>query len=263
MINSSNIWVVTDIDGTLMDHSYNYAPAKETIRWLQELNIPVIPCTSKTASEVKVIRRELSLHDPYIVENGGAIYGEELNGKSWHLILGESYERLEDILVSLSNDVDYELKPLNNLSDQEATDLTGLKGNDLALMRDRHWSMPFLNPPPNIESKLTNSCNKYNVVIFRGNRMSHLLSSNSNKGKAIDKLIEYSKKNNVYVIGLGDSPNDIPLLKRADYRIVIPSALGPNKRLIDELGNLDYIVSDQPHGLGWKKEINHLVKQLI
>ena len=263
MIDASNIWVVTDIDGTLMDHSYDYGPAKETIRWLQELNIPVIPCTSKTASEVKLIRRELSLRDPYIVENGGAIYGEELNGKTWDLILGETYERLESILVSLSKDVEYKLKPLNNLTDQEATDLTGLKGNDLTLMRDRYWSMPFLNPPRNIDGKLADCCKKYNVVIFRGNRMSHLLSSNSNKGKAIDKLIQYSKKTNVKVIGLGDSPNDIPLLKRADYRIVIPSSLGPNKRLIDELGNIDYIVSDKPHGLGWRKEINHLVKQLI
>ena len=30
---------------------------------------------SKTAAEVKVIRKELNLTDPYIVENGGA-YGE-------------------------------------------------------------------------------------------------------------------------------------------------------------------------------------------
>ena len=40
--------------------------AKETIKLLQELAIPVILCTSKTAAEVKVIRKQLNLTDPYI-----------------------------------------------------------------------------------------------------------------------------------------------------------------------------------------------------
>ena len=56
MIENSSIWVVSDVDGTLMDHSYDLTPAKETIKTLQKLSIPVILCTSKTAAEVKVIR---------------------------------------------------------------------------------------------------------------------------------------------------------------------------------------------------------------
>jgi len=52
MIENSSIWVVSDVDGTLMDHSYDLTPAKETIKTLQKLSIPVILCTSKTAAEV-------------------------------------------------------------------------------------------------------------------------------------------------------------------------------------------------------------------
>ena len=74
MIENSYLWVVSDVDGTLMDHSYDLTPAKETIKLLQELSVPIILCTSKTASEVKVIRNQLNLTDPYIVENGGAIH---------------------------------------------------------------------------------------------------------------------------------------------------------------------------------------------
>ena len=51
MIENSSIWVVSDVDGTLMDHSYDLTPAKETIKTLQKLSIPVILCTSKTAAE--------------------------------------------------------------------------------------------------------------------------------------------------------------------------------------------------------------------
>ena len=93
--------------------------------------------------------------------------------------------------------------------------------------------------------------------------MSHLLSEDSDKGKAIDKLINFSNKTNIKIIGLGDSPNDLPLLERANYRVVIPGIMGPNERLINELGALDYSVSDQPHGYGWKKEVKSLVSKLI
>jgi mannosyl-3-phosphoglycerate phosphatase len=245
-----------------MDHSYDLTPAKETIKILQKISIPVILCTSKTASEVKVIRKELNLTDPYIVENGAAIYGESLEKVNGKIILGEKYETLEEILNFISKEIDYKLIPLNNLSDEEATDLTGLKGNSLTLMRDRHWSMPFLNPPSYFEDRINMCCKKFKVDIFKGNRMSHLLSINSNKGKAINALKKYSNNQNIKIIGLGDSPNDLPLLLNSDIRVVIPGLDGPNLTLIDQLKDLEFILASEPNGYGWKNEINKLLNTL-
>ena len=262
MIENSTIWVVSDVDGTLMDHSYDLTPAKETIKILQKLSIPVILCTSKTASEVKVIREELNLTDPYIVENGAAIYGESLENVNGEIILGKKYESLEEILNLISKEIDYKLIPLNNLNDQEAIQLTGLKGNSLNLMRDRHWSMPFLNPPSYLEKKIDICCKKFKVDIFKGNRMSHLLSINSNKGKAINTLKKYSNIQDIKVIGLGDSPNDLPLLLNSDIRIVIPGIEGPNLSLLDQLNDLEFTLASEPNGYGWKNEINKLINNL-
>ena len=262
MFKNAKIWIVTDVDGTLMDHSYNLSPAKKTIKFLQNLKIPVILCTSKTASEVEIIRKDLNLSDPYIVENGAAIYGENVKGDKWEIILGERYQSLEKILKYLSQEVNFQLKPLNNLSDKEANELTGLSGDSLILMRDRHWSMPFLNTPIDIEKKLNVLCQKYKVKIFRGNRMSHLLSVNSDKGKAIKKLIQFSKNYSVKIIGLGDSPNDLPLLKTSDYKIVIPGINGPNQTLLNELGSINYITAKEPNGYGWQKEVTKLIQNL-
>ena len=261
MIENSSIWVVSDVDGTLMDHSYDLSPAKETIKKLQKLSIPVILCTSKTASEVKVIRKELNLTDPYIVENGAAIYGESLKRVNGEIILGIKYESLEEILNFISKEIDYKLTPLNNLTDQEATQLTGLVGNSLNLMRDRHWSMPFLNPPSYLEEKINICCKKFNVDIFKGNRMSHLLSTKSNKGKAINALKEYSNVHNIEIIGLGDSPNDLPLLLNSDIKIVIPGIDGPNLNLLEQLKDLEFILASEPNGYGWKNEINKLINK--
>jgi len=262
MIENSSFWVVSDVDGTLMDHSYDLTPAKETIKTLQDLSIPVILCTSKTAAEVKLIRKELNLSDPYIVENGAAIYGEKLNKVNGKIILGEKYEVLEEILYCISKDINYELTPLNNLSDKDATELTGLKGNSLTLMRDRHWSMPFLNPPEFLDEKINISCRRFNVEVFKGNRMSHLLSINSDKGKAINVLKKYSNNPNIKVIGLGDSPNDLPLLINSDFKIVIPSKDGPNLNLLDKLKDIEYTLAMEPNGYGWKNEINKLINIL-
>ncbi len=262
MIENSSFWVVSDVDGTLMDHSYDLTPAKETIKTLQKLSIPVILCTSKTASEVKVIRKELNLTDPFIVENGAAIYGDSLESVNGEIILGKKYEFLEDILNLISKEIDYKLIPLNNLTDQEATQLTGLKGNSLNLMRDRHWSMPFLNPPSFLEEKIKTCCKNLKVNIFKGNRMSHLLSIDSNKGKAINALKKYSNNQDIKIIGLGDSPNDLPLLLNSNIRIVIPGKVGPNLNLLDQLKDLEYTLASEPNGYGWKNEINKLINKL-
>jgi len=261
MIENSSIWVVSDVDGTLMDHSYDLSPAKETIKSLQKLSIPVILCTSNTESEVKVIRKELNLTDPYIVENGAAIYGEFLDKVNGEIILGKKYEFLEEILNFISIEIDYKLTPLNNLTDQEATQLTGLKGNSLDLMRERHWSMPFLNPPSYLEEKINICSKKFNVDIFKGNRMSHLLSTKSNKGKAINALKEYSNIQNIEIIGLGDSPNDLPLLLNSDIKIVVPGIDGPNINLLDQLKDLEFTLASKPNGYGWKNEINKLINK--
>tara|TARA_B100001989_G_scaffold66222_1_gene44792 strand:+ start:253 stop:1050 length:798 start_codon:yes stop_codon:yes gene_type:complete len=263
MIENSSLWVVSDVDGTLMDHSYDLTPAKETIKTLQKLSIPVILCTSKTAAEVKVIRKELNLSDPYIVENGAAIYGESLKQVNGKIILGEKYETLEEILNFISKEIDFKLIPLNNLTDEEATQLTGLKGNSLNLMRDRHWSMPFLNPPSSLEEKINFCCEKFKVAIFKGNRMSHLLSKNSNKGKAINALKKYSNIKNIQIIGLGDSPNDLPLLLNSDIKIVIPGIDGPNLNLVDQLKEFEFTLASEPNGYGWKSEINKLINKLL
>ena len=92
--------------------------------------------------------------------------------------------------------------------------------------------------------------------------MSHLLSTKSNKGKAINALKKYSNVHNIEIIGLGVSPNDLPLLLNSDIRIVIPGIGGPNLNLLDQLNDLDYTLASEPNGYGWKNEINKLINKL-
>ena len=263
MSNNSEYWIVTDLDGTLMDENYDISPARETLKCLAELDIPVIPCTSKTASEVRYFRKENDLFDPFIVENGAAVYGWDYdNSTEWELILGDSYKELRIVLMNISKIVDYHLSPLNDLNQNQIHELTGLIDQEIIRALDRQWSVPFLNPPEEIFEKVKLICKSYNVHVFKGNRMSHLLSSKSHKGEAVNKLKEYLQNKDVKIIALGDSQNDLPLLEYADISIVIPGKNGPNKYLQNGIDNGSFRLATAPHAEGWSKSVEDVIKDL-
>ena len=263
MKNNSKYWIVTDLDGTLMDDNYDISPAKKTLKLLSELEIPVIPCTSKTASEVRFFRKENGLFDPFIVENGAAVYGSNKdNSSEWELVLGTSYEELRNVLTDISKRVNFQLIPLNDLNQNQIYKLTGLSDQAIFRALDRHWSVPFLNPPEHVFEKVNLICDSYNVHVFKGNRMSHLLSSKSHKGEAVNKLKIYLQNEDVKIIALGDSQNDLPLLELADISIVVPGENGPNKYLQHGINKGFFTLANAPHAQGWSNSIEGLIKNI-
>ena len=64
------------------------------------------------------------------------------------------------------------------------------------------------------------------------------------------------------IIGLGDSPNDLPLLLNSDFKVVIPSKTGPNMALLESLKYYSYTLASKPNGYGGRDEINKLLRKL-
>ena len=74
-MNNRKIIVFTDLDGTLLDHvTYSFCEAEDALELLREKEVPLILCSSKSSDEIKVYRRKLSNNEPFISENGGAIF---------------------------------------------------------------------------------------------------------------------------------------------------------------------------------------------
>ncbi len=263
MNNKKQIWIVTDIDGTLMDHNYDLSPAFDTLNLLKKLGIPVILCTSKTAQEVRLLRKEICLNDPFIVENGGAIYGDaEDLSHEWNIILGKSFKELRPKLDLISEDLGYKLRALNDLSFTEIKSLTGLKDNAIPRATAREWSVPFLTPPDRYAGKLLELAEEYQTTIYRGNRMSHLLGEGSHKGKAVIELKKFLNQPDVLIVALGDSQNDIPLLEIADQAIVVPGPKGPNSCFLDAIENGNYLLAPHAHAKGWAAALKSIIDSL-
>jgi mannosyl-3-phosphoglycerate phosphatase len=71
----SNLIVFTDLDGSLLDGTtYSYKAAIPALTALREQGIPLVLASSKTRAEMEPIRERLDLHNPFIVENGGAVF---------------------------------------------------------------------------------------------------------------------------------------------------------------------------------------------
>jgi mannosyl-3-phosphoglycerate phosphatase len=70
--------IFSDLDHTLLDpETYHPGPALSTLKMCTEKGISVCFCTSKTCAEVLRIRDALNNNEPFIVEDGGAIYWDE------------------------------------------------------------------------------------------------------------------------------------------------------------------------------------------
>ena len=80
--------------------------------------------------------------------------------------------------------------------------------------------------------------------------------------ESLDDWFNFWNNQKIQIIGLGDSPNDLPLLLKSDIRIVIPGLDGPNLNLLDQLKNIKIIIATEPNGYGWKNEINKLLNKL-
>ena len=73
MASKKKFLVVTDLDASLLDHSYSWYEAKPALVRLRDLGLPLVLNSSKTVAEMKDLAMELGLDSPLVVENGGVL----------------------------------------------------------------------------------------------------------------------------------------------------------------------------------------------
>ncbi len=259
----ARILVFTDLDGTLLDpETYENRPALEVLTYLKSKKIPLIPTTSKTRAEVEAFRRELGLTDPFIVENGSAVFvpidypelptapGVEVEGYRMYQ-LGCTYEIARQGLRHLSEDLGVPLRGFGDMDLEEVQKLTGLSVEAAKRAMEREFSEPFLTPPEHLKELLHQSAKSRGFRVVQGDRFSHLIGLRAGKGPTVRILIQLFKEahpgQKVVSIGLGNSPNDKEFLEAVDLAIVIPGKEGPHP----ELQRPDWHVAPSPGPAGW------------
>jgi mannosyl-3-phosphoglycerate phosphatase family protein len=161
--------IFSDIDNTLLQsyiikdgeiyHTEDYGEIKEIVQKLRKKNIPLVLCSSKTRVEQEKIRKYLEIEDPFIVENGGAIYipenyfpidleelGLSINRINENLVieLGKSYNRIIETLQEIREIFHIEFIAVHDLSLQQLAQKVGITINDAKLMASREYSETVL-----------------------------------------------------------------------------------------------------------------------
>ena len=219
--------IFTDLDGTLLGHdTYSYVKAKPAFNLISKRKIPLVICTSKTRAEIEEYRKKLGNRHPFISENGGAIfipkkyfsfsfkYNKE--DKRYFIIqLGADYQKLE--VVSQAIEEKYEVKSFSDMSTKELAKETGLSPHQARLAKKREFDKAFMILNPKHEKAVLRQIKKNRFNYTVGGRYYHIMGD-SDKGKAVDILTELYRKeyDDVFTIGLGDSPNDFHMLDNVD-----------------------------------------------
>jgi mannosyl-3-phosphoglycerate phosphatase len=236
-----NLIVFTDLDGSLLDGTtYSYEAATPALAALREQGIPLILVSSKTRAEMELLRQHLNHRDPFIVENGGAVYiphglfefpFERMRTRSPYQVieLGLPYHMLRDVLKQIEDVVETPLQGFGDLSVEAIMQVTGLSHAEAILAKQREYDEPYLLQGP--QALIEEVCGQIVTRGLRwtkGGRLFHLMGEND-KGEAASVLLRcYYRQQRIRgqvelieTVGIGDSINDAPLLAMVDYPILV------------------------------------------
>jgi mannosyl-3-phosphoglycerate phosphatase len=268
----AKLLIFTDLDACLLDHrSYSFDPAKEAIELTKKMEIDIIFVTSKTRAETELYRNRISIFKPFIVENGGALFipeghfkiniiGEELAfiENMYLKIFGLQNEILVQAMDEIRSETHLKIKSLSDMTIDEISEITFLSQKEAKLAMMREFSEPFQvlgNFSKNDEIKLFELIKSKGLNVTRGGRFYHLMGNND-KGKAALYLANIYRRHfqkDILTIGLGDSRNDIPLLKNSDIPIAVQRPEGEYNP--DLLSETDPYCSVGIGPIGWNKGI--------
>ncbi len=278
--------IFTDLDGTLLDENYSYKKALPALTVLQEKNIPLILCSSKTRAEIEKLRRKIGNGFPFISENGGGIFiplsekeliiesrelPVEQTGGYCLVRLGASYSDLRHTLKELRAE-GLRVKGFGDMTLQETASFTGLSMADAGLARRREFDEPFIIVQP-VPADGTAEDNVYEDIVnkvknrikakgynFTQGEFFHIMGE-SDKGRAVRILTEQYRRQygGIVTAALGDSPNDIEMLRSVDLPVVVQKRDGSYDKRIRVKG---LIRAEGIGPEGWNRAVMEMLNKV-
>lgn len=261
--------IFTDLDGTVLDFStYSVEISRPTIEKLIKRKIPIIFCTAKTRLENEYYHKKLNIRDPFIVENGSAIFipkhyfnfhfNYDKENEDYYIIeLGIEYKKLRKGLENIRKETSFDMVGFGDMTLEEVAKDTGLNIEMARLAKKKEYNESFkFNESKDKEKILFEKVKQHGFNITHGGRYYNIFGKNADKGRAVEILTKLFKKrfSKVVTIGIGDSLNDLPMLKIVDFPILVKNKEG--KWSID----LENIYKTQEIGpRGFNQAINKLV----
>lgn len=254
MTDKTELLVFSDLDGTLLSHrDYGWAPAREALHALRRLGAGLILATSKTAAEVAPLRAEIGFTDwPAIVENGGGLLEPGKMGETDT----DAYREIRARLAGISHD----FKGFGDMSAEEVAAETGLAPEAAARAKSRRYSEPGRWTGPEADlARFLDAASAAGLTARRGGRFL-TLSLGGTKADRMDELLHrYAPRHS---IALGDAPNDVEMLERAEFGVIVRNDHAPPLPPLagEDSGRIRRTEHEGPRG--WAEAITALLQDL-
>jgi len=259
--------VFTDLDGTLLDiYTYDWRPASPWLDKLQDHQIPVILCSSKTAAETLEIQQDLGLEGlPFIAENGAVIQLDvrwDDHPDAPRLINGTPHSDICAVINPLRERDGYKFTTFDDVDERVIGEWTGLNRERSSLARLHEASVTLIWRDSDEQmTKFEAELAQMGFKFIQGARFWHILDARGGKDQAVNWLIDEYRKREGFVpttIGLGDGPNDAPLLDNVDYAVVVKSINRLGIRLQEDIPERVYH-TQQAGPEGWREGLDHFL----
>ncbi|HLN87657.1 MAG TPA: HAD-IIB family hydrolase [Candidatus Limnocylindrales bacterium] len=271
---SSQLLVVTDLDGTLLDEqTYSYELCLPALRRLRAGGIPVVMCSTKTSAEMLPLWRELDLDAPFICESGGAIYFPRgyLRAPLPRLKTEEDFEVLElggDIihlrlvLADVARECNVVLQSFGQMSVDEIAELTGLKLEQARCAAQRRYNEPFRVTYGDVD-RLIALLHAKKLTVTKGGCLYHLTAGHS-KGDAVARVLQLHRQQygETIAIGLGNSANDWPMLHEVERPVLVKTPDGRwDATVVEHVPNV--LCTDGIGPAGWTQAIEKILDEAV
>lgn len=225
----------SDLDGTFLDATtYSYKESLDALKLLQKEEVPLVFCSAKTRAEQIEYRRKLEIHDPFIVENGGAIFipkGYFPFSFNFHKVveeylvieMGISYTRIKKTLQKIRKETGLALKGFADMNVKEISRDSGLSLQFAKRAKQREYTETLKLEGSEREQKLVlDKIRESGLNCTHGGRYYEAMGNND-KGEAVTILARLFRQSfgEVITVGIGDSLNDLPMLTVVDIPVLV------------------------------------------
>ncbi|MAT91697.1 MAG: mannosyl-3-phosphoglycerate phosphatase [Halioglobus sp.] len=231
--------VFTDLDGSLLDHySYRFDAALPQLQRLREQGIPLIPVSSKTRSEIEQLRTELDHREPFIAENGAAVFipqgyfpaqpaATEARDGYWVRRACQGRQHWQALLAQLGDEFAGSFESFAQAGQAGVMRMTGLDEAAAARANEREYSEPLQwRGSESDKRRFIARLEALGARVLQGGRFL-AVSGECDKGEALAWLRgSYARAHpgrTIRDLAIGDSGNDRAMLEVAQTALLVRS----------------------------------------
>lgn len=253
--------VFTDMDGTLIDHhTYSAEPARGEIEALQEAGMPIVCISSKTEVEMRRIRGEEGITDPFVVENGSGVFWSDDNDTT-PTIAGPGYDAIVEIIDTLPENLRSKVVTFKDMGVEGVMEATGLNEENAADASNRAATMPFsFNGTEEELDEVKAHLATHALICPKGGRFYSVTPEEAGKEVAMAQVVAHYREKlgeeyQIITMAMGDGGNDAGMICAADIGVVIPH---PEKgHVVDTSAAKGYIIeTESPGPVGWQEAVS-------